>query len=106
LLNQAKADSEAKLHTRIEDNIRKLKATLSIIDGWSLLTNRPLTNAMLVSSSSEAFLGLMDTSGVVKNTAYLVEVLEKFIKEISPNNVVQVTMNNTNNIIFIILKVF
>jgi len=49
---------------------------------------------MLVSSSSEAFLGSMDTSGVIKNAGYLAAMLEKFIEQASPHNVVQVMADN------------
>jgi len=52
LLDQAKTTLKAKLHKRTKDNIRKFGATLSI-DGWSSVTNWPLINAILISSTSE-----------------------------------------------------
>ena len=62
LLQQAKSDIQMKVHQRTEDSVRKFGATLSI-DGWSSVTNRPLINAMLISSAGEQFLGSVDTSG-------------------------------------------
>ena len=93
LLDQAKTDIEAKMKKRTEDSIRKFGATLSI-DGWSSVTNRPLINAMLVSSAGEQFLGAVDTSGEEKNAVYLASILETFIEKVGPANVVQVTTDN------------
>jgi len=53
------------LHHRTKDSVRKFGVTLSI-DGWSSITNRPLINAMLISSTGEQFLGLVDTHGQKK----------------------------------------
>ena len=93
LFDEAKVDLQTKLQKRTEDSIRKFGATLSI-DGWSSVTNRPLINAMLVSSAGEEFIGSVDTSGVEKNAEYLAFVLEKFIEHVGPTNVVQVTTDN------------
>lgn len=93
LLDQAKTEVESKLKNRTNDSVRKFGATLSI-DGWSSITNRPLINAMLVSSAGEQFLGSVDTSGFEKTATYLAAILEKFIEEVGPENVVQVTTDN------------
>ena len=94
LLEQAKVDLKGKVEKRTEDSVRKFGATLSI-DGWSSVTNRPLINGMLVSSAGEQFIGSVDATGVEKDAVYLASVLEKFIETVGPNNVVQVTTDNT-----------
>jgi len=38
----------------------------------------------------------VETSGQNKTTAYVATVLEEFIEQVGPNNLVQVTTNNTN----------
>ena len=52
LLQQAKSNIQTKLLLRTEDSVRKFGATLSF-DGWNSVTNRPLINAMLISSAGE-----------------------------------------------------
>jgi len=94
LLDQAKIDLEGKHQKRIEDNVRKFRATLSI-DGWSSIINQPLINGMLMSFASEQFIGLVDATRVDKDAVYLASVLEKFIEKVGPNNIVQVTTDNT-----------
>jgi len=49
---------------------------------------------MLVSSSGEALLSSVDTSGVIINAEYLAAVLEKFIEQGGAHNVVQMTADN------------
>jgi len=66
------------------------------IDGWSSVTNRPLINAMLVSSVGEQFLGSVDTSGQKKTAAYVAAILEEFIEKMGLTNVVQVIADNIN----------
>jgi hypothetical protein len=93
LLDAVKTDIKTKLHNKTKDNIRKLGATLSI-DGWSSVINRPLINAIFVSSASEQFLGSVDTIGVKKNADFLAFILEKCIEQVGFTNVMQVTANN------------
>ncbi len=93
LLNEAKTNIQTQLVARTEDSIQKFGATVSI-DGWSSVTTRPLINAMLVSSAGEEFLGSVDTSGCEKNGVYLAAVLEKFIEQVGPKNIVLVTTDN------------
>ena len=93
LLEDAKVDLQTKLQRRTEDSIRKFGATLSI-DGWSSVSNRPLINGMLISAAGEEFLGSVDTSGATKDALYLACILEKFIEQIGPENVMQVMTDN------------
>jgi hypothetical protein len=51
------------------ESICKFGATLAV-DGWSSVTNRPLFNAMLVSSGIKQFLGAVDTTGNPKTAEY------------------------------------
>jgi hypothetical protein len=69
------------------ESVRKFGATLAV-DGWSFVTNRPLFNAMLVSSATKQFLGLVDTMGYQKTTEYQASIMEKYIEEVGPQNVV------------------
>jgi hypothetical protein len=52
------------------------------------LCDRPLFNAMLVSSATKQFLGLVDTMGYQKTTEYQASIMEKYIEEVGPQNVV------------------
>jgi len=79
LLEEEKTNLVAKLHNRTEDSVQKFGATLSI-EGWNSIINRPLIKALLVSSMGEQFFRLVDISGVKKNAAYALDVLEKFIE--------------------------
>jgi len=65
------------------------------IDGWSSVTNQLLINGMLMSSVGKQFIGLVDTIGVQKDVVFWASILEKFIEKVGPNNVVQLTTDNT-----------
>jgi hypothetical protein len=78
------------------ESVRKFGTTLAV-DGWSLVTNRPLFNAMLVSPATEQFLGVVDTTGYPKTTKYQASIMEKYIEKVGPQNVVQICIDNSSS---------
>jgi hypothetical protein len=67
------------------------------IDGWSSVTNRPLFNAMLVSLATEQFLGAVDTTGYPRTAEYQASIMEKYIEEVGPQNIVQICTDNASS---------
>jgi Protein of unknown function (DUF 659)/hAT family C-terminal dimerisation region len=98
LLVQAKADLEAQLNTRMAESVRKFGGTLTV-DGWTSVTNRPLCNAMLVSPAGELFLGSVDTTGSEKTAEYMASIMEKFIEQVGPHNIVQICTDNASSML-------
>ena len=98
LLVQAKADLEAQLNNRVAESIRKFGGTLAL-DGWTSVSSRPLYNAMLVSPSGELFLGSVDTTGNEKTATYMASIMEKFIEQVGPHNIVQVCIDNAKSML-------
>jgi hypothetical protein len=49
---QAKEELQVHLQVKMVETVCKFGATL-VVDKWSLVTNRPLFNTMLVSSAAE-----------------------------------------------------
>ena len=66
------------------------------MDGWSSVTSRPLVIAVLVSPGGELFLGAVDTTGEEKTAIYLASIMVKFIKQVGPENIVQVCTDNAS----------
>jgi hypothetical protein len=93
---QAKEELQAHLQVKMVDSIRKFGATLAI-DGWSSVTNRLLFNAMLVASAVEQFLGSVNTKGYQKTTQYQASIMEKYIEEVGPHNIVQICTVNASS---------
>ena len=67
------------------------------VDGWSSVINRPFFNAILVSSATEQHLGAVDTTGYPKTTEYQASIIEKFIEEVGPENIVRICTNNASS---------
>ena len=98
LLVQARADLEAQLDKRVAESVRKFGGTLAI-DGWTSVNSRPLYNAMLVSPSGKLFLGFVDTTGNKKIAAYMASLMERFIEQVGPHNIVQVCTDNDRSML-------
>ena len=98
LLVQARADLEAQLDKRVAESVRKFGRTLAI-DGWTSVNSRPLCNAMLVSPSGELFLGSVDTTGNRKTATYMASLMERFIEQVGPHNIVQFCTNNDRSML-------
>jgi hypothetical protein len=95
-LVQAKEELQAHLQVKMVESICKFGATLAV-DGWSSVTNHPLFNAMLVSSATEQFLEAVDTIGYPKTAEYQASIMEKYIEEVGPQNVVQICTDNASS---------
>jgi hypothetical protein len=95
-LVQAKEELQAHLQVKMVESVRKFGATLAV-DGWSSVTNHPLFNAMLVSPAIEQFLGAVDTTGYPKTAEYQASIMEEYIEEVGPENVVQICTNNASS---------
>jgi Protein of unknown function (DUF 659) len=63
-------------------------------DGWSSTTNRPLLNILTVTPMGSAFVKAVDTSGHVKDAAYIAELICSSIEDVGVENVVQVVTDN------------
>jgi hypothetical protein len=72
---------QAHLQVKTVESVRKFGTTL-VVDGWSLVTNRPFFNAMLVSPGIEQFLRAVDTTGYPKTAEYQASIMEKYIEEV------------------------
>jgi hypothetical protein len=94
-LVQAKEELQAHPQVKMVESVRKFGATLAI-NGWSSVTNCPFFIAMLVSTATEQFLGVVDTIGYPKIAEYQASIMEKYIEEVGPQNVVQICTDNTS----------
>ena len=94
-MDQTKKELGAVLEGKMTHSVRKFGTTLAF-DGWSLCTNQPLFNAMIVPPAGEHFLGSVDTSGHKKTAEYQASIIEKYIEEVGPNNVVQIATDNAS----------
>ncbi|KAH7302126.1 hypothetical protein KP509_23G057700 [Ceratopteris richardii] len=66
-------------------------------DDWSNTRNRPIINIMVSCIYGTMFLESIDTSGQIKTSEYIFEILKDAIMDVGPQNVVQVCMNNEAN---------
>jgi hypothetical protein len=78
LLNETKHKIKAQIAERTKIFMRTYGATL-VGDGWSSVNNHPLLNMMCVSPASEEFLGAIDTSGHMKDTVYIIDVIKRYL---------------------------
>lgn len=95
LLEQVREEVAGKLDDRLIGSVRRFGGTLTF-DGWSSVSSRPLINAMLVTPAGELFLGAVDTTGIPKTAEYMASIMLKFIKQVGPENVVQVCTDNAS----------
>jgi hypothetical protein len=95
LLNETKHKIKAQIVERTKMFIRTYGATLAG-DVWSSVNNHPLLNMMCVSPTGEEFLGAIDTSGHMKDAAYIAVVIKRYFIEVGPENVVQVCTDNAS----------
>jgi hypothetical protein len=52
---------------------------------------------MLVSLATEQFLGAVDTTGYPKTAEYQASIMEKYIEEVGPQNIVQICTHNVSS---------
>ncbi|TXG72452.1 hypothetical protein EZV62_001031 [Acer yangbiense] len=65
-------------------------------DGWSDSQRKPLINIMVVCESGPMFLKAINCEGKYKDKHFISNMLIESIREIGPQNVVQVITNNTS----------
>jgi hypothetical protein len=95
-LVHAKEELQAHLHIKMVESVHKFGATLAI-DRWSSATNCSPFNAMLVSPATEQFLGAVDTTRYPKTVEYQASIMEKYIKEFNPQNIVYICTDNASS---------
>lgn len=74
-------------------NLKKTGCSL-VSDGWDDRQHRPLMNMIVVSPQGAMFLKTFNTTGHVKNSEYLAEIMDQTVQEIGVENVVQVVTDN------------
>lgn len=95
LLAQEKAHLRKLLQPTRDSWVKKGLSLCS--DGWSDGVNRPIINVMAASGTSAIFVDSVDASGKRKDAAFVAEVFIQAIKEVGPENVVQVITDNGAN---------
>ena len=65
--------------------------------GWSNVQRRPLINVMLVCPRGETFIKSTNNFGAIKISAYIADALVNVIKEVGPQHIVEVMMDNARN---------
>ena len=66
-------------------------------NGWTNQKGRSLLNFLVSCPRGIMFIRYVDASAHIKDVALLCELLDGFIQEIGPQNIVQVIMDNTTN---------
>ena len=65
-----------------------------VSDGWTNIRNQHLINVLGVSSSGAVFIASHDSSSISATAQNIADLLLKSIKDVGPNNVVQVIIDN------------
>jgi hypothetical protein len=87
--------------------LEELKASWEITgctvmsDGWTDQKGRTLLNFLVNCPRGTMFIKSVDASAHVKDATLLCELLDGFIQEVGPQNVVQVIMNNAANYVVV-----
>jgi len=68
-----------------------------MLDGWTNPKCRTLLNFLVNCSKGTMFIKYVDASTNIKDTILLCELLDRFIQEVGPHNVVQFITNNVVN---------
>ena len=71
-----------------------LKGVTLVADGWTDAQRRPLINFMAISEEGPMFLKAIDGAQEYKDKHYTRDLLKDVIKEVGPQNVVQVITDN------------
>ncbi|CAL2266067.1 unnamed protein product [Prunus armeniaca] len=94
LLQKERSHIEMKLEPI--KNAWKLKGVSLCSDGWSDSQRRPLINMMATRDSGPMFLKAINCEGETKNASFIANLLDECIREIGPQNVVQVITDNAS----------
>jgi hypothetical protein len=79
----------------VSDLTSKTGCTI-VSDGWSSTSNRPLLNFLAVNPMGAVFVKAVDTSGDVKDAAYIADLIIKEVEVLGPENVIQVITDNAS----------
>ena len=63
-------------------------------DGWSSRTRKPIINFMIYYDRSMIYHSSVDTTNIPKTTDYIFSFMDKVVKEVGEENVVQVVTHN------------
>lgn len=75
----------------------KLSGCTILSDGWSDSKGRSLINFLVYSKHGTIFKKSIDASDKAKDANLLCDLLDQFVKEVGPENVVQVVTDNASN---------
>ncbi|KAH1232682.1 hypothetical protein GmHk_09G025276 [Glycine max] len=73
-----------------------LKGVTLVVDGWTDAQRRPLISFMAISEEGPMFFKAIDGSKEYKDKHYMFDLLKDVIKEVGPQNVVQVITDNVH----------
>lgn len=89
--------------SNVDSKLAEFKTQASITggtltsDGWSNIQNRPVINCLLVTGDGAMFIGAVDTSGEVKDSAFIAAELERNINSVGLDSIVQVVTDSASN---------
>ena len=82
---------------KVKEPVAKTILSNILYSGWSNAQRRPLINVMLVCPRGKTFIKPIYNSSAIKSGAYIADAFVNVIKEIGPQHVVQVIMDNAKN---------
>ena len=86
----------AKVDAKLAEFKNQLSTTGGTLasDGWSNIQNRPVINCLLVTGDGAMFIDAVDTSGEVKDSAFIADELARNIHSVDADNIVQVVTDS------------
>ena len=95
LLDNEVRSVDIRVNSHLSDTVNTGLTMIS--DGWSNVQNRPLINFLSVTPEGAVFLGACDTSGEVKDSAYIAEKFGEQIEKVGADKVVQIITDSASN---------
>ncbi|RZC19025.1 hypothetical protein D0Y65_006031 [Glycine soja] len=86
--------SSASTLVAVDSRHHRFPSLLFLVYGWTDAQRRPLINFMAISEEGPMFLKAIDGSKEYKDKHYMIDLLKDVIKEVGPQNVVQVITDN------------
>ena len=89
----------AKVDAKLAEFKNQLSTTGGTLasDGWSNIQNHPVINCLLVTGDGAMFIDAVDTSGEVKDSAFIADELARNIHSVGADNIVQVVTYSASN---------
>ena len=94
-------------NTYLEEEVQELEVYITTLkakwpiygctimcDGWSSRTRKPIINFMIYCDRSMIYHSSVDTTNIPKTTDYIFSFMDKVVKEVGEENVVQVVTDN------------